>query len=376
MNGRLIRGYGYEASGGTSRLCLFRENVLILMIGTDPAGRGGIASVVSMLVDAGFLREHDVKYVFCHADGSAFKKLILMCASFVTVLRICAFSAPKIVHVHSASRASFYRKSFFLAIARLFGRKTIFHLHGGEFQQFATEESGQAMQWWIRHTLEKSSRVIALSDSWKNFVCKYAPNANVIVLPNSVKLSVLSDPLSEEPGRILFLGRMGKNKGVFELLTAVSVLKSALPEIKLVLGGDGDVNAVQSAVDDLHIGNWVQICGWIGTGEKAQEFARASVFALPSYDEGLPMAMLEAMSSGKAIVVTTVGGIPEAIQDGVNGLLIPPRDSGALAAALNRVLTDPLLRHTLATNARKTIEERFSTDVVTEKLATLYNELS
>jgi glycosyltransferase involved in cell wall biosynthesis len=348
---------------------------LNLMIGTDPAGRGGVASVVTVLVNEGFLRENNIRYVASHSDGSAFRKLVLACASLLSVLGICAFSRPLVVHVHSASRASFYRKSLLLAVARAFGCKTIFHLHGGEFRQFATDESGPLVRWWIRRTLEKSSKVIALSDSWAAFISQYAPKANVLVVPNSVKLSVVSSPLSEEAGRILFLGRLGKGKGVFELLTAVSLLKNTCPGIKLVLGGDGDLAAVQSAVQDLHIEERVDILGWIGPEQKAQELVRASVFTLPSYDEGLPMAMLEAMAAGKAIVVTAVGGIPEAVKDGENGLLISPRDVGALAAALKIVLAEPLLRRSLATNARKTIEERFSTDVVMAKLSALYGDL-
>lgn len=348
---------------------------LALMVGTDPAGKGGVASVVAVLQADGFFRQHAVKYVVSHIDGSRLDKLIAFWKALSILLLFCLSNSRGIVHAHSASRASFYRKSLLLAVARAFGCKTIFHLHGGEFRQFATDESGPLMRWWIRRTLEKSSRVIALSDSWAAFISRFAPKANVLVVPNSVKLNVVSKHLPEEAGRILFLGRLGKGKGVFELLTAVSLLKNTYPEIKLILGGDGDLAAVQAAVNDLHIEKYVEILGWVGPEQKAQELARASVFTLPSYDEGLPMAMLEAMAAGKAIVVTSVGGIPEAVRDGENGLLISPRDVGALAAALKRVLDEPLLRRSLATNARMTIEERFSTDVVMAKLSALYGEL-
>ncbi|MEI6736944.1 MAG: glycosyltransferase family 4 protein [Pseudomonadota bacterium] len=345
------------------------------MIGTELAGRGGISSVVSVLENEGFLRKHNILYLASHSDRGWFRKLLLALSSFMSVLGICALSRPLIVHVHSASRASFYRKSMLLAVARAFRCKTIFHLHGGEFQQFARLESGPLMRWWIRRTFEKSSRTIALSESWSVFIARFAPKTKISVVSNSVALSVLADPALEEAGRILFLGRVGKGKGVFELLAAASILKKSHPQIQIVFGGDGDIAALRSAAHDLQVEECVEILGWIGPAQKAQELARASVFALPSYGEGLPMAMLEAMSASKAVVVTPVGGIPEAIKDGENGLLIPPGDASALAFALKRVLDDPLLRRSLAANARKTIEQRFSTEVVTAKLSALYEEL-
>lgn len=347
-----------------------------LMIGTEAAGRGGISSVVSVLAHAGFLRQHDIKYIASHADRGKYEKLILAFSSFFSVLGLCLFSRPLIVHAHSASRASFYRKSLLLAVARLFGCKTIFHLHGGEFQQFVMLESGPLMRWWIRRTFEKSSKIIALSDSWSVFITQFAPKANVLVVANAVRLNALADPASEKAGRILFLGRVGRGKGVFDLLAAAAMLKETHPNLKIVFGGNGDLAALRSAVHDLQLEAYVEILGWLGPAQKAQELAQASVFVLPSYGEGLPMAMLEAMSASKAVVVTPVGGIPEAIKDGENGLLVPPGDAVALASALKSVLDDPFLRHSLAIHARRTIEQRFSTEVVTAQLTALYGELA
>jgi glycosyltransferase involved in cell wall biosynthesis len=88
------------------------------------------------------------------------------------------------------------------------------------------------------------------------------------------------------------------------------------------------------------------------------------------------MSMLEAMAAGRAVVVSRVGGIPETIEDHDNGLLVPPRDSQALAAALAQVLGDGALRERLGRRARATIERRYSLDVVGEQLASLYRELA
>jgi glycosyltransferase involved in cell wall biosynthesis len=268
------------------------------------------------------------------------------------------------------------RKSIFLGIARTFGCKTIFHLHGGEFHQFAESEAGFAKRWWIRRTLQKSTKVIALSHSWAEFLERFAPECEVCVVPNAVQFNKSTQTLFiEEAGRILFLGRAEKEKGIFELLTAIELIKDHFPELKLAIAGGGDLEALQEQVDQKGIGQFVEILGWIDPDRRATELARATLFVLPSYNEGLPMAMLEAMSAGKAIVVTPVGGIPETVTDNFNGLFVPPADGAALSSAIKKLLTDQTLRETLGRNARQTIEFSYSTETALNKLAAVYAEI-
>lgn len=346
-----------------------------LMIGTDRTGQGGISSVVSVLERDGFLQRQNIAYLASHIDGTRWKKLSKAIETFFSVILICTVSRPSIVHAHAASRASFMRKSIFLGMARAFGCKTIFHLHGGEFHHFAESEAGFAKRWWIRRTLQKSTKVIALSGSWAEFLGRYAPASDICIVPNAVQFNESAQTIQEESGRILFLGRPEKEKGIFELLSAVDLIKDDFPELKLAIAGDGDLAAIQRHVDEKGIGQFVEILGWIDSDQRAVELARATLFALPSYNEGLPMAMLEAMSAGKAIVVTPVGGIPETVTDSFNGLFVPPADATALSSAIKKLLTDETLRTTLGRNARQTIKSGYSTQTALEKLTAVYAEL-
>lgn len=347
----------------------------VLMMGTHPDGKGGIATVVAVLQEQGFFERNQVRYIATHAQVGALRKLLTAMGAMATVGWICLVQRPAIVHVHSASGSSFYRKSLILLMARLFGRKTIFHLHGAEFRQFAYDKSGPLGRWWIRRTLAGSSVVVALSESWSGFLHALSPTAHLRVVFNSVSLPVLPQPLREEAGRILFLGRAEKRKGIFVLLEAMALLKQDFPEIMLVVGGDGNLDAVARAVERLQLGAHVSIMGWISAAERNEQLARAAIFTLPSHDEGLPMSMLEAMAAAKAVVVTPVGGIPEAVEDQVNGLLVAPGDAAALAAAFRTLLTDVALRRRIGERARATVAARFSTEVVMEQLAGLYREL-
>jgi glycosyltransferase involved in cell wall biosynthesis len=123
------------------------------------------------------------------------------------------------------------------------------------------------------------------------------------------------------------------------------------------------------------VGERVTMLGWVTSGRKQEELARASVFCLPSHAEGLPMAMLEAMAAGKAIVVSGVGGIPDAVEDQENGLMVQPGDAQGLATALARILGDEQERQRLGARARKTIEERFESGVVVKQISAVYKQL-
>ncbi|HEX8787990.1 MAG TPA: glycosyltransferase family 4 protein [Telluria sp.] len=348
----------------------------ILMVGTALEGRGGVAAVVSVLRRHGLFERERVRYVATHTDGSRGAKLKGALSGFWNTLLACLRQHPAVVHVHAASHASFLRKSLVLLIARLAGCKTIFHLHGGGFRTFATEESGPLMRRWIRHTLERSSVVITLSESWAQFVHGFAPLAKVAVVPNSVPLPAPLPAGSLQPQRILYLGRLEAAKGVFELLAAASLLAPRFPALRLVFGGEGDAAALRARAAALGLAERIELPGWLGPRERDLELAQAGVFCLPSHAEGLPMAMLEAMAAGKAVVATAVGAIPEALHDGDNGLLVPPHDVDALARALAQLLGDEALRDRLAGRARATIEQHYSTEVVCGQLSAIYRELA
>jgi glycosyltransferase involved in cell wall biosynthesis len=348
----------------------------VLMVGTALEGRGGVAAVVSVLRSHGLFERERVRYVATHLEGTRRVKAAGALIGLWRTACACIGQRPAVVHAHVASHASFLRKSILLLVARLAGRKTIFHLHGGGFARFATQESGPLMRHWIRHTLEASSIVITLSEGWARFVHGVAPAAKVAVVPNAVPLPAPGDAAREEAGRVLFLGRLEAAKGVFDLLAAGARLAGDVPDLRLVFGGEGDAAQLARRARELGIAERVELPGWMGPRERDAELARASVFCLPSHAEGLPMALLEAMAAGKAVVATSVGGVPEILRDGDNGLLVAPHAPEALAGALGRALDEPALRARLARQARATIEQHYSTEVVCGHLSVLYRELA
>ena len=344
----------------------------VLMLGTAPGGRGGVATVVSLLRQDGLFEREGVCYVPTHVEGTRATKARIALTGLARTLA-CLCRRPELVHAHAASNASFMRKSVLLALARLAGCNTVFHLHGGAFDRFM-EQSGPLMRRWIRHTLEASSVVIALSGRWADYLRGLAPRAHVVVIPNSVPLPKL-DQEQEEPGRILFLGKIERSKGIDELLEALAALAPRFPQARLAIGGQGELERVRLRAAELGIAERIEILGWVDGQRKAQELARAAIFCLPSHAEGLPMAMLEAMAAAKPIVVTAVGGVPDTVRDGDNGLLVAPRDVPALAAGLARLLGDGGERRRLGSSARATIEQEYESGVVIGRISAVYRQL-
>jgi glycosyltransferase involved in cell wall biosynthesis len=174
----------------------------------------------------------------------------------------------------------------------------------------------------------------------------------------------------------LFLGQVGRRKGVADLLDALVTPEVAALEWSATVAGNGEVLEYRERARELGLAGRVRLTGWLGPDDVAWELQRADVFVLPSHAEGLPLAVLEAMAYGLAIVTTPVGAIPEVIEDGETGLLVPPGDPEVLAVALRLVLGSDVLRETLATAARNQWERDHDITQGARNVLRLYEHLA
>ncbi|MDE5882020.1 MAG: glycosyltransferase family 4 protein, partial [Muribaculaceae bacterium] len=183
----------------------------------------------------------------------------------------------------------------------------------------------------------------------------------------------LYDPDRKE---VLFLGRLGERKGVYLLLEAIKNLDGELPaDIRFNLCGDGEVEQVRQRAREMGISHRIGHVGWTAGELKEQILSRTVANVLPSYNEGLPMTILETMARGIPNLSTRVASIPEVIEDGVTGLLIDPGSVEQLTDALRRLLTDRDLRIKLSGNSYNLINERFSLESSVKRRMEIYDEL-
>jgi len=346
----------------------------IVMIGTSRTTMGGISSVVRTLEEGGLFSRCQITYIATHTDGSRGAKLFAAMQGWLAYMARLMTGRVGLLHVHLSSRASFWRKSFFILPSYLFKVPVVLHLHGGEFHLFYGQECSAPCRRFIRYVFERAARVVVLSKSWQAWVRDNFPRARVGLIYNPVSLPPIVHRESS-PETVLFLGRLGERKGVYHLIAAAHALLRDYPRLVLWLGGDGEVEDGRALARQLGIEDHIEFLGWVSGEGKRSRLQQAAVYALPSYNEGLPMSVLEAMAYGLPVVATPVGGIPEAVSDGVEGFLVPPGDEAALADRLRRLLDDEELRRRMGAAARAKVERCFSTEVVVPQFEALYAEL-
>ncbi|MYN47385.1 glycosyltransferase [Pseudoduganella sp. FT93W] len=340
------------------------------MLGTAEASRGGIAAVLQAYRRGGLWSRWPVLHLATHTDGSAAAKLGQAWRSWVRLLWLLLTGRVALVHLHLASRASFWRKLMFFLPARLARVPVLVHLHGGGFQNFYARGGGLT-RGVIRLVFRQAACVLVLSSGWAHWLASVAPRAQVIVLPNPVSVPsvVHREKLSE---RLIFLGHLSKAKGCYDLLAALAMLAPRYPQLSLVMAGEGERAALMAHAASLGLAQRVLFPGYVDRDERDRLLADAAALVLPSYAEGVPMCLLEAMAAAVPVVASKVGGIPDLVSAGVEGLLVPPGDVTALAAALATLLDDVGRARAMGLAGRSTVIACYSDGRVLAQLEQLY----
>lgn len=346
----------------------------VVMIGTALSAPGGMTSVVRQYQRAGFFEVQAVRYISSYERAGLLTQVPVMLRALAVLTGLLLSGQVRLVHVHSASRGSFWRKSLFCALARFFDVPYVFHLHSGEFGVFVQEECSPWARRWVAHTLAGAARVVVLTAMWERELGRLFPGLRVSVLGNPVQVPDSGCPARGASKTVLFLGRLREKKGIVDLLNAVPAVLRRVPETHFVLAGDGDQADMSALAEQLGVSASVSFPGWIDGPEKDALLASASVLVLPSYFEGLPVCILEAMAAGVPVVASRVGGIPDVLEDGACGLLITPGDREALSDALVGVLTDPVLGERLRQRAFVQARQTFSVEAVLAALGGVYRD--
>jgi len=348
----------------------------ILMLGTRYDTMGGISAVVNVYRAAGLFERFRIQYLTTHCDGNALNKLVIFGRAVATFMSLLLTGRIGLMHVHMSSRASFWRKCVFMLPAFVFRIPTIIHLHGSEFVVFYEQECGGLAKRFVRFVFNTASHIVVLSSAWQEWVQGICSNPNVEAVYNPVL--VPEQPTqwsSRSDADVLFLGRLGKRKGSYDLVEAAARLRAANNEFRLLMGGDGELENISARAESLGMANSVKLLGWVRGNDKEQYLSSARIYVLPSYHEGLPMSVLEAMAAGLPVVSTTIGGIPEAVADGVEGFLVQPGDVSMLADRLKRLLDDDELASRMGAAARNKVITTFSTTAVLPRVERIYKDL-
>ena len=377
----MVKGTALKANSlDTDSRLGYQSQVRVLMVGESLEMQGGIVSVQKLIIDniaPGFTIQH-LPTLVSSSPGERIAKSIAFLRAIASISTQLFQKKADLIHAHVSERGSAYRISIVLLVARLFRVPVVLHTHGSEFHTFY-DSLPTAVKTFVRRAFKTCSKMIVLSDSWKSF---YVRNLNllpeqVVAIPNPVKIpSQVPSRAGSDNLKIVFLGRIGDRKGAFDLIKAFSLIDvSERMHAELILAGDGQAEAAQSLAAELNLSDSVVVLGWIDALHRDHLLSSADIFVLPSYNEGLPMAVLESMSWALPVLTTPVGGIPEVITNGDNGLLVQPGDIDQLSSALNKLIQNPSLRKALGSAARASIAP-LGIDIYCSRLGRVYTDIT
>ncbi len=332
------------------------KRINVLMIGPDRKMKGGVSTVVNNYYSAGIEKCVNLTYLPTISDGGKLSKLWWAVKSSVSFSFI--FKHYNILHVHMAANASFVRKSLLIRKAYKTGIPIIIQEHGGDFNSFY-DKLDEKERRIVKNVFSMADCVIALSEEWKEFfgngICdpkKIVVMHNGVIVPENAVENYKSHS-------VLFLGRLCKEKGIYDLLETIPSVVELIPDAHFYICGDGEMDLVKERARSLGLENKIVLPGWVRGKKKDTILGKCETLVLPSYFEGMPMVVLEAMSCGYAVIATNVGGTPQ-ILNGENGVLVDPGDKKGLSEALVKILQNNELRAAYGIKARETIINDFN----------------
>lgn len=339
----------------------------VLLVGPEPGSAGGIAVVIETLASSSLADRFELVLVHTYSDLPPLRKALRGVAGVARAAYLLASRRADLVYLHASSGFSFRRKAAVATIARVARRPYVLHVHASGFDVYY-EESPAWERWLIRTTLRGAALVIALSPAWEARIRAIAPCASTSI-PNPVTIPTEPAALDASPPVVVCLGRLGERKGSRTLVRALALLEEPNADTRLVLAGDGDRSSVASEAERLGVAGRVDLPGWVDAADCARILLGASVFALPAREEGLPVALLEAMATGLPSVVSPVGGIPDVFVEGRHGYFVAPDDPAALAAKLQSLVDDREISRSMGAAARTDATSRFAVDVVARRVS-------
>lgn len=327
--------------------------------------------MISAYTQSELWQKWQCRWLESHTDKNTFLKIWFFIRSLVQF--VILLPSYKLVHIHLSEPASAIRKLNFFLIASFFRKKTIAHFHS-----FSTDTTidGKSQNLYYR-IFRLSDRIIVLSKSWKDRILAKWPefSTKIVVLYNPCPV-VHSVDYMINAKTILYAGALIERKGYSDLIRGFGRIAGRFKDWKVVLAGNGEIEKAAQLARELEIEDQVELKGWVAGKEKDMLFRGASIFCLPSYAEGFPMAVIDAWAYGLPVITTLVGGLPDIIIEGKNALVIKPGDIEGISDILAYLISDDTKRTQLSEESLNLSRNIFSLDEIARQLDSVYKVLT
>jgi glycosyltransferase involved in cell wall biosynthesis len=335
--------------GGADRRRSDKTKPTVLLLSPALDAVSGVSFHASTLLNSALTKTFDMRHFQIGSEGrqqSRASRTLRLLADPVRLLRRIRRDGVDAVHINSSlNRDAFWRDLLFLFVLRLHRTPVVYQVHGGAMPQDFFR-GRRMLTGFLRGCLKSPSRVVVLGSRQLAACRRLLPLREITVIPNAIDCAQFAglrsrSALQRRRLQLLYLGRLANGKGLCELLhgLASSTLPGSRPQLTIA-GSGPEEHYLRTLARDLGLGHDVRFTGPVFGDDKRVLLEQADIFVLPSYSEGLPYALLEAMAAGAAVITTPVGAVPDVVIDGVHGLLIPPRDTGAISDAIRKLHAD------------------------------------
>ena len=365
----------------------------VLISGALPPPMGGVGAYYQTLLKSSLHDQIDLKFVQTSSQNrknSSTGKASL--PNLIGALKDCwrfthagLVFRPKIAHIGTAFGLSFIKHTFCIILGRLFGARVLLHPHCS-FTVIYKERS-KLWKWYFKQVIRLTDGIIVLSKEWLE-LSSIVPGMHIYYLPNAIDLTIYQ-PIAEKklmheefenPLQILYLGFLGKDKGTLDIIKAAQLVDSQGRNITFNLVGDelspGELALLRAKMQKSNLGGRVKIRPPVYGEDKLAIFSQADIFIYPSYYEGMPMAVIEAMACGLPIIATRVGGLTDLVVDGVNGVLIEPGRPDQLATALCQLIDDRDKCTSMGKESSRIAGDKFDIEQHVTQLIDIYQRVS
>jgi len=354
----------------------------VVLLGPALGAVSGVSTHLNQLLSSALADEFSLHHFQVGREGrveSTMARAGRFLLSPLAFARYLYRTGPAIVHLNtSINQRAFWRDLGYLFVARAMRRRTVYQVHGGDLPEVFA--GGNTVLKALMH-LGLPQAIVLLAQLEATAYRKFVPGARVEIIPNAIDVlpsgRVASRAPSDAPLRIVYVGRLIRAKGIFEILQAVNEVRSRGVTVALTIAGDGpDAMEMKRSVSQLGIVQYVRFVGPVFGEDKSRLWAEADVFAFPTFHpEGLPYALLESMAFGVVPISSRVGAIPDVMEDGVHGLLVPAKDPHALADAICRLDSDRPTLERMSRSGQKRIREHYTLAVMARAFQDLYETL-
>lgn len=358
---------------------------VVLLLGPSREAISGVSTHLNLLLPSeAIAREFDLAHFQVGSEGRCegrLRRWLRIAADPFRLAVAILQNDAGLVHINTSLNArAYWRDIAYVAVAKLLGARVLYQVHGGQLPQKFLG-GGRLTGAFLRCTLRLPDVVVVLASVELDAYRAYLPGRPVALVPNGIDCErFLRDgrPAAEPqaPLRLAFIGRLARDKGVFEILEAMRLAREAGVAARLLVAGGGpDEAGLRQRVHELALKREVTFVGVLDEQAKARLLGQSDVLLLPSYNEGLPYALLEAMAAGAVPVVTRVGAVPDVVTEGRHGLFVPCADPQALAEAIGSLAADRASLARMRAACRRRVASAFSIERVADDLRALYSTM-